>query len=274
MLEMLYGTSKFHGFRNLFVIIWCVDFSGYTLGHVGSSLQSLHHILSSLVLPLARIRSIGVRAPMQAREIAIIKRLHKVIRMLILKIATALGRHKKSVDKALNTVLSRGRANSLSSSDVRHIVTVLKQLVKKAKTRYEVTLSMVKKAAKANVCLKTIRRALASKGIQFRRLRPKPNLTKDDIKARLLFAAKYKGKSTVWWQKNIHMAIDCKTFPAYVTARARSYAAQREIRGVYRQLGQGIDDAYVVAPKELKFNPGCTAVKIVAAGRGGRMLDF
>ena len=213
---------------------------------------------------------------MQAREIAIIKRLHKVIRMPILKIATALGRHKKSVDKALNTkkVLSRGRANSLSSSDVRHIVTVLKQLVKKAKTRYEVTLSMVKKAAKANVCLKTIRRALASKGIQFRRLRPKPNLTKDDIKARLLFAAKYKGKSTVWWQKNIHMAIDCKTFPAYVTARARSYAAQREIRGVYRQLGQGIDDAYVVAPKELKFNPGCTAVKIVAAGRVGRMLDF
>ena len=69
---------------------------------------------------------------------------------------------------------------------------------------------MVKKAAKANVCLKTIRRALASKGIKFRRLRTKPNLTKDDIKARLLFAAKYKGKSTAWWQKNIHMVIDCK----------------------------------------------------------------
>ena len=84
--------------------------------------------------------------------------------MPILKIATALGRHKKSVYKALNPkkVLSRGRANSLSPSDVRHIITVLKQLVKKAKTRYEVTLSMVKKAAKANVCLKTIRHALAS----------------------------------------------------------------------------------------------------------------
>ena len=194
------------------MIIWCVYFSGYTLGHVGSSLQYLHHILSYLVPPLARIRSMGVRVPMQAREIAIIKRLHKVVRMPILKIATALGRHKKSVYKALNTkkVLSRGRANSLSSSDVRHIVTVLKQLVKKAKMRYEVTLSMVKKAAKANVCLKTIRRALASKGIKFRRLRTKPNLTKDDIKARLLFAAKYKGKSTAWWQKNIHMVIDCK----------------------------------------------------------------
>ena len=115
------------------MIIWCVDFSGYTLGHVGSSLQSLHHILSSLVLPLARIRSMGVRVPMQAREIAIIKRLHKVMGMPILKIATALGRHKKSIYKALNTkkVLSRGRANSLSSSDVRHIVTVLTQLLKR-----------------------------------------------------------------------------------------------------------------------------------------------
>ena len=67
-----------------------------------------------------------------------------------------------------------------------------------------------------------------------------------------------------WWKEHIHMIIDCKTFPAYVTSRGRSYAAQREIRGAYRKLGQGMDDAYVVSPKELKFNPGCSAVKIVA----------
>ena len=117
--------------------------------------------------------------PMQAREIAIIKRMHKVIKMPIVKIATAVGRHKKSIYKSLETrkVLSRGRAPSLSSSEVRHIIAVLKQLISKAKTRYGVTLSMVKKAAKAIVCLKTIRRALASKGIKFRRLRTKPVLT-------------------------------------------------------------------------------------------------
>ena len=203
---------------------------------------------------------------MQAREIASMKCMHKVIKMPIVKIAAAVGRHKKSIYKALKTrkVLSRGRAPSLSSSEVRHIITVLKQLISKAKTRYEVTLSMVKKAAKAIVCLKTIRRALASKGIKFRRLRTKPVLTNDDIKARFQFALKYKGKPAAWWKEHIHMIIDCKTLPAYVTSRGRSYAAQREIRGAYRKLGQGMDDAYVVSPKELKFNPGCSAVKIVA----------
>ena len=70
--------------------------------------------------------------------------------------------------------------------------------------------------------MKTVRRALASKGIQFRRLRTKPTLTKEDIKARLLFATKYKDKPAAWRRENMHMIIDCKTFPAYVTARGRS----------------------------------------------------
>ena len=131
---------------------------------------------------------------------------------------------------------------------------------------------MLKKAAKTNVCDKTIRRALLSKGIKFRRLRTKPTLTREDIKARLLFAETYKGKSVAWWKSNIHMIIDCKTFPAYTTARGRSYAAQREIRGVYRELGQGLDDAYVLAPRDLKFKPGSSAVKIVAGIGKGKVL--
>ena len=96
---------------------------------------------------------------MQAREIAIIPRLHKVFKMPILKVAKAVGRHEKSIYRALKTrkVLSRGRAHVLSPSEVRHIITVLKQLVLNAKTSYEVTLSMVKKAAKATVGLKTAR---------------------------------------------------------------------------------------------------------------------
>ena len=72
-----------------------------------------------------------VRVPMQAREIAVIKRMHKVMKMHILKIAKAAGRHKKSIYRVLKTrkALSRGRVHSLSSSEVRHFVTVLKQLV-------------------------------------------------------------------------------------------------------------------------------------------------
>ena len=59
-----------------------------------------------------------------------------------------------------------------------HRPTVLRQLVLKAKTRYEVSLAMLEKAAKTNVCDKAIRRALLSKGIKFRRLRTKPALTR------------------------------------------------------------------------------------------------
>ena len=96
----------------------------------------------------------AIRVPLEAREIVIIKRLHKVVKMPILKIAQAVGRHKKTIYKALKTkkLLSRGRAHSLSPAEVRHIVTVLKQLVLKAKTRYEVPLVMLKKAAKTKVC--------------------------------------------------------------------------------------------------------------------------
>ena len=78
------------------------------------------------------------------------QRMRKVIKMPIVKIATAVGRHKKSIYKVLKTrkVLSRGRAPSLSSSEARHVITVLKQLISKAKTRYEVTLSVVKRRPK------------------------------------------------------------------------------------------------------------------------------
>ena len=70
----------------------------------------------------------GVRVPMQEREIVIIKRLYKVMEMPILKIAKAVGRHIKTICKTLKTkkLLSRGRAHSLGPSEVRHIVTVLR----------------------------------------------------------------------------------------------------------------------------------------------------
>ena len=49
---------------------------------------------------------------MQAREIAIIKRMHKVIKMPIVKIAAAVGRHKKSIYKALKTRKVRAEVQS------------------------------------------------------------------------------------------------------------------------------------------------------------------
>ena len=63
---------------------------------------------------------------MEEREVVIIKRLHKIVKMPILKIAKAVGRHKKTIYKALKTkkLLSRGRTHSLGPSEVRRIVKV------------------------------------------------------------------------------------------------------------------------------------------------------
>ena len=41
----------------------------------------------------------------------------------------------------------------------------------------------------------------------------------------------------------------------------------RQVRGAYRAIGQGLDDAYVVLPKDMKYNPGARSCRI-AAGIG------
>jgi hypothetical protein len=42
-------------------------------------------------------------------------------------------------------------------------------------------------------------------------------------------------------------------------------------RGAYRQPGQGLDEAYVVLPKELRYNPGAKSVKVLAGVAVGRV---
>jgi transposase len=214
------------------------------------------------------------RVPMEAREVAIIKRMKKVMKMPVMRIAKMLGRHKKTVYKALKmkSVPRRGRAALLTPQDVRRMVSVLRSMVKAARACWEVTLAMIKKKAKVKACDKTVRRALAKKNIKFRRMRSKIILSKADMKARYAFAKKYKSKSASWWLKHIQLHIDCKTFPAYVTAQARDLAAQREVRGVYRKPGEGLDECYVVAPKSLRANPGCKAVKIAAGVAQGKIV--
>ena len=49
--------------------------------------------------------------------------------------------------------------------------------------------------------------------------------------------------------KKIPMHIDLKNFAVYTTAKARDYAAMRMVRGAYRGVGAGLDEAYVVLPR-------------------------
>ena len=215
------------------------------------------------------------RKPFTQREVQIIHRMKHLLMLPITHIAKATDRNKCSVYKALKmkkVLMQRGRPKALTPKDVRHLVAVLKGMVKKAKACYEITLAMLVKRARVQVCERTVREALKKKNIKFRKMRSKPILTNDDKKARLAFARKYKDKTCAWWVRTVHLHIDLKNFAAYTHAKARAYAAQREVRGAYRSLGQGLDEGYVLAPKELKYNPGPKSIRIAAGVGNGRVL--
>ena len=145
-----------------------------------------------------------LRKPLSAREVQIFKRLKSKLSLPVTKIAMALDRHKKTMYKILNGQVSlakRGAKSKLKKADVDRIAKIIRAMIKHAKARYEVTLSMIKKRAKVKVCDKVLRKALAARKIKFRTLRSKPILTEADRRARYAFAKKYRVKTKEWWVK-------------------------------------------------------------------------
>ena len=160
-----------------------------------------------------------------------------------------------------------GPVPKLSKAEVRKLVKTTEKMVQQAKGEYEVSLEIIAKECKIKASLRTLRRALVSEGIRFRRMRQKPVLKKEDVKARFAFAKKYLKKSKSWWVKNLHMAIDNKNFPIYYHADARRHAANRLVRGAYRRQGNGLDEAHVQVPKHMRYNPGMKSA-LISAGVG------
>ena len=214
------------------------------------------------------------REPLLKREVVIIRRLKNVVKLPVTKIALAVNRNKTTVYTALDKkwkTVKRGRPDLLTKSEVNLLVRTAKSMIKQAAAKKEITLAMIKKRSKLKASEKCLRKALIKRNIRFRRMRSKPLLTKADIKARMKFAKKYRNKSRTWWQKNVHLYIDLKSFPVYPNAAAREHAARREVRGAYRAPGQGLDEHYVVVPKHLKYNTGARAAKIAGGIGKGRM---
>ena len=121
------------------------------------------------------------------------------------------------------------------------------------------------------VCDNVVRKALKKRKIIFRRLRSKPLLTGPDIKKRFKFAKKYRHKTRGWWCRKVQLHIDLKNFKVLTTVKSRNIEASREIRGAYREEGQGLDEAYVVLPKGLQYNTGAKSCRIAAGIGGGRV---
>ena len=214
------------------------------------------------------------RKPVTPREVQIIKNMKKLIHLPTTKIAIATERNKSTIDKILKNkprTFKRGAPKALEPKDVSRLVKTLKSMVQTAKARYEVTLAMLKHKAKITVCDRVVRKALLSRGIKFRKMRVKPVLTKKDRKLRYRFAGLNRNKTRSWWLRKIQLHWDLKNFPVYVNRQGREYAARREVRGVYRKIGQGLDEGYVAIDKSLRYNPGVKAARIAACVGKGRV---
>ena len=214
------------------------------------------------------------RKTLQQREVDIIRRMHQVLHMPVTKIAEATERSKSSIYRALDESwdeTKKGRPPALGKKETDVLMQTLKKMQQQVQAKREITLAMLKARAKCKASCHCIRRALRGRNVLFRKMREKPILTTEDRRARFAFAKKYYTKTKAWWIKNVHMHIDVKKFPAYVNAPARDVAALRMVRGAYRQPGQGLDEAYVVVSKEMRYNPGVKSVKVLAGVGKGRV---
>ena len=135
-----------------------------------------------------------LRKVMTKREAHIIKRLKHVAKMPIMTIANVTQRHKKTIYNVVQgkaKFAKRGPKDKLTKKEITNLVKILRSMISKAKSRYEITLSMLKKRAQCNVSDKVVRKALRTKKIAFRKMRSKLVLTKRDRIERFNFAKKY-----------------------------------------------------------------------------------
>lgn len=214
------------------------------------------------------------RVPLESREVDIIRRLKRVIKLPVAQIANAVGRNKTTVYCAIDrawTAQKRGRKERLTKVQINLLVRTTRMLIQRAAAKKEVTLKMILRRTRLRVSERCARKAMQSRGIRFRKMRGKPLLTKDDVKERLAFAKKYRRKTKRWWQKAVHLYIDLKSWKVCPNAKSRALAAQREVRGAYRLPGEGLGEGYVVVPKDMKQNTGARPARIAGGVGNGRV---
>ena len=212
---------------------------------------------------------------MSSEEIRLAKMWYQVDGKSVPEIARLLHRSSSGVRPHVTSnrpPVPQGRPPALTKKQVDKLESTLMKMIKKADAKYEVTLSMLKKATRVKACIRTIRKYLHQRDIKWHNMRSKPVLTSADVKDRCGFADTYASKSAQWWLDHIHMHIDCKHFPIYINGKSRAHGAQQGTRGAYRKPGQGLDFPYTKASKTLKYNTGVRGVTVLAGIGAGKVL--
>ena len=128
----------------------------------------------------------------------------------------------------------------MSGGDTARATRVLGDMIAAAQGGREVTVGMLRRKTRLRCCERTLSRNLHADGVYFRKLREKPVLTPADVKERLNFARRFKGKSKAWWIKNVDIHLDNHCFKVATASRGRRLLAMRRVRGVYRTKGKGL----------------------------------
>ena len=127
---------------------------------------------------------------------------------------------------------------------------------------------MVKAKMRLKCSERTVSRSFAMRGIRFRPLYEKPDLSDSDKKERMEFAEEHQGRSACQWETFPHTVIDNKVFPIYLNGKARDFAARRGVRGAYRGRAANVDARYTKPSRTLKQNTGKHVIVCCAIGAG------
>ena len=190
-------------------------------------------------------------------------------------IAKLLGRDKSTLTRLLVKQVARkkqGRPRALTEADIDFLERRLHELIVKSMGKYHVTAAMVKRSARCKASVKAIQLAFRKRRIFFRKMREKPLLTADDVKARYAWATQYRHKTRAWWLKAFGAAIDGKLFKVYLNGKERLRAAKHATYGAYRKPSKGLHPAYVKPKRSLHHNTGAKGCLIQAAVGHGRVM--
>lgn len=193
------------------------------------------------------------------------------------KIAAMLGRSSDTATKHIfkknkkKKMAPKGRPVSITPARFKKMLKVYEGMLVESQPG-EVTIAMIKERLGLTCSEKTISRAFWARGIRFKPLYEKPVLESADKSERLAWAHDHKHRSPAQWNRFIHAVIDNKVFPVYTSAKHRSYAARRVVRGAYRGRRRNVSDGYIKPRKTLKQNTGHKSVMVACALGAGKVL--
>ena len=188
-------------------------------------------------------------------------------------IAELLGRDRTTVSEHVHTDSNNeppnpvGRPRKIQDKEWSKLEKALHALVSRAKAQKEVTMAMVIKKARLNVCEKVAREAFHAHDIYFHKIFEKPVLEPEDVPARRDWCEKRLRRTKQQWLRQPHAIIDNKTFALFHTKKGRAHAARRSLRGVYRKAGAKPVPHLVRQKSTVKF-PAPSAMVTAAVIKG------